>query len=134
MSGRSSTLAQVASHDDSQVESHLKSMLQCQEADELDDALTKVTSTMHGIASELSYSGLYITFLSGGGRAKFSAEVGNMATLWSFTLGGFGGGCSPGNFGHSEVHSAAIWCNLRHTEKHTELLEGRVIIVLLIGC
>ena len=56
-------------------------MLQRQEADELDNALTKVTSTMHGIASEFSYSGLYITFYLVGGRAKFSAEVGNMAAL-----------------------------------------------------
>ena len=54
-------MAQVASPDN-QGESHQKSMLQCQEV-ELDDALTKVTSTMHGIVSEFSYSVLYFSLL-----------------------------------------------------------------------
>ena len=50
-SGHSSTVAQVASHDNDQGKSHQKSELQWQEV-ELNDPLTKVTATMHGIVSE----------------------------------------------------------------------------------
>ena len=54
-SGHSSTVAQVALHDGDQGENQQKSKLQLQEA-ELDDALAKVTATMHGIVSENSGS------------------------------------------------------------------------------
>ena len=50
-SGHSSTVAQVASYNNDQGESHQKSELQWWEVG-LNDALTKVTATMHGIVSE----------------------------------------------------------------------------------
>ena len=53
-----------------------------------------------------------------------------MAALQSFTLGGVWWDAHPGNFGVLRcilVHSEA-------TEKHTELLERRIIIVILIAC
>ena len=52
-SGYSSTVAQVASHDDNQGESRKNNVRQSQE-NELDDALTRVTATMHGIVTDNS--------------------------------------------------------------------------------
>ena len=50
------------------------------------------------------------------------AEVENMATLQLFTLGGSGGMLPRENL---------ILGALRHTEKHTELLEKRLIKVII---
>ena len=50
-----------------------------------------------------------------------------MAALQSFTVGGLGG-CSP------KKVWGTFWCILRLTEKCTELLKRRVIIIILIAC
>ena len=63
------------------------------------------------------------------------AEVENIAVLQSFTLEGSGGHAPVANLIISgvlhEAHSGAFWCILRHTEKHTELLEKRLIKIVI---
>ena len=67
-------------------------------------------------------------FLSGG--AMSLAEVENMAALQLFTLGG------GGVWGHAPqeilVSLGSMRCILRHTEKHTELLEKSLIIIIIV--
>ena len=58
------------------------------------------------------------------------AEVEDVAAMHSLTLGGSGGMLRQ----EILVILGAFWCILRHTEKHTELLERRVIIVIIIAC
>ena len=57
------------------------------------------------------------------GGAISLAEVENMAAL--------SGGVLPEGF---QVFWGVFWCILRHTEKHTDLLEKRLIIKIIIGC
>ena len=53
-----------------------------------------------------------------------------MATLQLFTLRGSGGMLPPRNFGDLGV----LRCIPRHTEKHRELLEKSLIIIIIIAC
>ena len=65
------------------------------------------------------------------------AEVEIMATLQLFTLGGCRGMLPQENLKISgvlrRIH-CAFWHILRHTEKHTELLEKRLITKMIIAC
>ena len=54
------------------------------------------------------------------------AEVENMAYLQPFTLGGSAGKLPQEILG-------VLRCILRHTEKHKELLEKRLIIIIIIA-
>ena len=65
----------------------------------------------------------------GGGGGGGANLLENMAVLQLFTLGGLGA-CSPRKFLYfkcSEAHSQFI---LRHTERHIEFLEKRLITLL----
>ena len=57
------------------------------------------------------------------------AEVENMAALQLLTLEG-SGGMLPQEI----LTLGAFWCILRYTEKHTELLEKRLITKIIIAC
>ena len=55
------------------------------------------------------------------------AEVEIMVALQPFILGGSGGMLPQESF----VILGVLKCILRHTEKHTELLEKRLIIIII---
>ena len=58
-----------------------------------------------------------------------------MAALQLFTLGGGGGGESGGMLPHEILMIIGVLRHiLRHREKHTELLEKRLIIKIIIAC
>ena len=58
------------------------------------------------------------------------AEVENMGALQLFTVGG-SGGMFPQEI---LIILGVLRCILRHTKKHTELLEKRLIIKIIIAC
>ena len=62
-----------------------------------------------------------------GGGAKLLVEAQNMAVLQSFTLG------ESGRMLPHEI-LGVLRCILRHTEKHTEFLEKRLIIIIITAC
>ena len=60
-------------------------------------------------------------------------EIENMAAVQSFTLGGLGGMLPP-KILVTLCSEGRLWCILRRTEKHTELLEKMLIIIIIIAC
>ena len=58
------------------------------------------------------------------------AELENMAALQLFTLGGSGGMLLQ----EILVILGVLRCILRHTEKHTELIEKSLIIIIITAC
>ena len=58
------------------------------------------------------------------------AEVENMAAQQPFTLGAIGGMLPQ----EILVILGVLRCILRHTEKHTELLEKSLIIIIITAC